>query len=212
MQITNTQPDPKGIFLGKVLYFLIFMAYAALLPFLSVYYEESGLSGWQIGILNSIPPLTSMVAAPIWGGLADATQKRKLLVNIGLVGSMGVMAVFAFTVDFYVLIPLVILNAFFLAVVMPLLDTSVVDLLGEQKERYGRVRLWGAGGWGASAPLIGIIVERYELRWAFFLYIIFLGIYTLVVQKLPVTGAEEKVRVWQETLALMRNVRWLICP
>ena len=71
-------PDRPSLFL-RAFYFCYFAAGASLFAFLVLYYEELGLPGPQIGLLAAIPPLTLLVAAPVWGGLADATRQHHRL-------------------------------------------------------------------------------------------------------------------------------------
>jgi PPP family 3-phenylpropionic acid transporter len=55
-------------------------------------------------------------------------------------------------------------------------------LVGE-KNMYGRVRLGGTIGWGLMAPLAGIIIQSYGLRWAFWGYAAIMTLVFLVSQK-----------------------------
>ncbi|MBX3015689.1 MAG: MFS transporter [Caldilineaceae bacterium] len=48
-------------------------------PFLALYYR-------QIGLLAGIPPLLGLIAAPLWGALADATQQHKRLLAVAVIG------------------------------------------------------------------------------------------------------------------------------
>ncbi len=59
---------------AKVFYFCYYAAAACLMPYLVLYYRQIGLSGGQIGLLAGIGPLVTLVAAPLWGGWADATR------------------------------------------------------------------------------------------------------------------------------------------
>lgn len=65
--------DRSSLFL-RAFYFCYFAAGASLLPFLVLYYQQLSLPGFQIGLLSAIPPLTFLVAAPVWGGLAHADR------------------------------------------------------------------------------------------------------------------------------------------
>jgi PPP family 3-phenylpropionic acid transporter len=168
----NDQPAPPRMFLLKVFNLTFFAGFAALAPFLVLYYEQIGLSGSQIGILTAIPPFVTLFASSIWGALGDATKQHGRIMWITLVGT----AVFGFIISkfssFTSLLPIIILYAIFIAPVVPLLDNSILELLGKDSTNYGKFRLWGAVGWGASAPVIGLIVEQTGLEWAFPLFLV----------------------------------------
>ena len=68
----------------KALYFLVYAAMAALMPFLTLYYERLELPGSQIGFLAAIPPLVTFISAPLFGFLADWSQRPKLLLGISV--------------------------------------------------------------------------------------------------------------------------------
>ena len=48
---------------------------------------------------------------------------------------------------------------------------------------YGRVRLGGTIGWGLMAPLAGLIIQSYGIRWAFWGYAIIMLLVFIVSQK-----------------------------
>ena len=152
----------------KALYFFIYAAMAALLPFLTLYYERLDLSGYQIGILAAIPPLITFISAPLFGFLADLTQRPKVLLGISI--SSVALGIFLLTISdtFVGLILAVFVYAFFFAPILPIVDRSVLKVLEDRKDQYGKQRLWGAIGWGLIAPVAGWLVDRGGLFWAFY--------------------------------------------
>ena len=73
--VKSTNP----LFWAKAFYFCFYAAGAALMPFLVLYYESLGLTGRQIGFLAGISPLIALVGGPLWGALADMTNRHKLI-------------------------------------------------------------------------------------------------------------------------------------
>ena len=189
-------------------YFLYYAAAAALVPFLIVYYQDLGLTGTQIGFLASIPPLVSLFSAPFWGALADMTQQHKLSLLIAMSGAILLaMALSAFTA-FAWLIPVVIMFAFFSSPIMPLVDNTTMDLLEGEKELYGRIRLWGAIGWGIAAPVVGWLIEAGSIAWAFRSYATIMALGLLNTLRIPVSGRiRSTFREGAQTL--LTNQRWL---
>lgn len=197
------------ITLLKTFYFLFFAAAASLLPFLVLYYEQLGLTGRQIGLLAAIPPLVTMIAASLWSGLADATQQHHRLLALAIIGAIFFALAISFAVSFWLLAVLVVLFAFFTAPIMPLIDNSAMECLGERKNQYGKLRLWGAIGWGVSAPFVGLLVERFGLGWSFYGYVAFMFAGLLIVFGLPISHASIGQAFWRGFGMLMGNRRWL---
>jgi PPP family 3-phenylpropionic acid transporter len=187
---------------------MYYAAAAALVPFLIVYYQDLGLTGTQIGFLASIPPLVSLFSAPFWGALADMTQRHKLSLLIAMSGAILLaLALSAFTA-FAWLIPVVIMFAFFSSPIMPLVDNTTMDLLEGEKKHYGRIRLWGAVGWGIAAPVVGWLIEAGSIAWAFRSYAVIMVLGLLNTLRIPVSGRIRST-FRQGAQTLLTNPRWL---
>jgi PPP family 3-phenylpropionic acid transporter len=182
---------------------------ASLYPFLALYYAHLGLSGDQIGTLAAIPPLVSLFAASLWGALADLTQKYRYILRLAISGVIASALALSLTRTFLGLIPAVIAYACFMAPIIPLIDNAVLKLLGDQADRYGKVRLWGAVGWGVAAPLMGWLVEQFGLRWSFYGYAILMCGSLAASWYLPVARASIGGGFRRGLRALLRNRQWL---
>ena len=190
-------------------YFLYYAAAAALVPFLIVYYQDLGLTGTQIGFLAGIPPLVSLFSAPIWGALSDRTQRHKLSLLIAMSGAVLLaLALSAFTA-FVWLIPVVITFAFFSSPIMPLVDDTTMSLLGDEKKRYGRIRVWGAIGWGAIAPIAGWLIESGSIVWSFWIYSLMMAVGFLIAVKIPIHRHAREVG-HERPQRLLTSPQWVI--
>jgi PPP family 3-phenylpropionic acid transporter len=194
----------------KAFYFLFFAGLAAFAPFLTLYYEGLGMSGRQIGVLAAILPLVSLLAASLWGGLADATRQHRRLLGLAVAGTMACALALSAATSFVALALLVAGFAFFMAPINPLVDNSALAMLGERRNRYGRLRLWGAVGWGLSAPLIGRFVEQQGVHWSFLSYALIMGLALIVVLRLPISQASIGGAFWQGFRLLMGSRRWVL--
>ena len=65
-------------------YFLYFAALSSFMPFIVLFYQELQFNGTQIGLLTGIPPLITLVAAPFWTGVADASRRHRLIMSLGI--------------------------------------------------------------------------------------------------------------------------------
>ncbi|HEX6386815.1 MAG TPA: major facilitator superfamily domain-containing protein 6, partial [Anaerolineae bacterium] len=170
----------------KAFYFLYFAAAASLIPFLSLYYRSLGLMGRQIGVLTGVVPLVTMVSAPLWGGLADASQRHRPSLLLAIVGTWTAVLGLSQPATFDELLLLVVIYAFFTAPIIPLTDNSVLVLLGGRKAEYGKLRLWGGVGWAVAATLLGPVLQRAGLSWAFYSFLLFLFVAFVVAWRMPV--------------------------
>ncbi len=207
--VIQASPKPSMV-IPKLLYFCYFAAMASITPFLALYYKQVGLSGREIGLLASLSPLVALLAAPFWGGVADATQQHRRLLLLAI--SCFLFAVFglSFATTLLWLIPLVVAFAFFSAPIMPLVDNSVLEILGPRKQEYGKQRLWGAIGWGIAAALIGSITERYGLSWAFYGCLLIMSVNLFGATRLTISHAKLGSNFWKNLRYFVTSWPWLI--
>ncbi len=189
----------------KAFYFCFYAASSCLIPFLALYYRQSGLSGAQIGLLAGISPIITWLAAPLWGALADSTRQHRAVLTVTISGTMCMVALLSWANGLLWLLPVVVGYAFFSSPIMPLVDNSVLELLGERRALYGRQRVWGAIGWGVAAAVAGALVDRFGLGVSFYAFLFFFGIALLVSIRLKVSGGAIGLPFWQGMRALARN-------
>ena len=169
----------------SIYYFLYYGAISILFPFLALFYKSQGLIGAQIGLLAAIAPIISFFGAPLWTGAADASHRHKLLAVLSIIGVVTVAFIFPGVASFGGLLLMISLYAFFNAPTGSLVDSAVLTLLGDRKERYGRVRLWGTIGYGVIAPFAADLIGRLGLKWAFWGYAILMLCGLLVITQIP---------------------------
>ncbi|MCB0060461.1 MAG: MFS transporter [Caldilineaceae bacterium] len=194
----------------KFYYFCHFAAMAALVPFLALYYRQLGLGEQTIGLLTGLPPLLTLVVAPLWGALADATQRHQRLLQIALGGLFLTVLLFSLVRNPIWLLPLVLLYALFNAPIIPLVDNTVLALLGERQAIYGRLRLWGALGWGVAGTVAGLLIERFGLTWSFYSALLFLVGCLVATLKFQVQPAQIGQPFWQGIRFFITNRAWLV--
>jgi PPP family 3-phenylpropionic acid transporter len=169
---------------ARTFYFLFFAAIAALLPFLVVFYQALGLDGREIGLLSAMLPLATLAVGPLWGALADASGRHRWVASAALAGTAAAGVAVASGRDLATLLPLVAVFAVFFAPIVPLTDTAVLAGLGDERERYGRLRAWGAVGFGLASLVAGAAVDRFGLAVAFASFGVLLVLALGVAQRL----------------------------
>jgi len=197
--------------IARAFYFTLFAALAFLLPFLSLYYQqELGLTGSQIGVLTGIAPIISLVGGSIWGAIADATHKHKAILLMAIAGVwFSVWAIFK-APGFLLLTVAVAFYAFLSSPVIPIVDNSVMMLLGDKRDRYGLERVWGSVGWGVAAIFAGILIQRLGLHWAFYGFFLLYGLLFFIALRFPIPEVSIATHFWQGLRQLATNVRWII--
>ena len=151
----------------RLLYFVSCAASACLVGYDSLYYQQCGLTGKQIGLLYAIGGTIGFLAQPLWGAYADrhrATGKILFFFSI-ITGSLAI--VYPFVHSFVAFVILDILMAFFLTTIAPVLDSVTFHYLKDKSRTdFSYYRLWGTVGFMAIWP-IGILAQRLGLRVVF---------------------------------------------
>ena len=102
------------------------------------------------------------------------------------------------------------LFAFFGAPTSSLVDSAVLTLLGDRKERYGRIRLWGTIGYGVVAPFAGYLIGRLGLKWAFWGYAILMLGGFLIITQIPFRQSRSNSSFRGGMHVLFANRPWML--
>lgn len=215
MQTTNEpevfQPvTPAKVIRSSVIYFVSFAAFAAVAPYLVLYFESLGFSGQQIGILLSLGPAIGLIAVPFWTGLADATGKHRLILMGGMTVAIVMYAFFPILDSFGLILLAVFLISALASQNYSLLDSATVYMLGAEKDRYGRIRLWGTIGWGVMVAIVGWWLDSNPLYTIFWIYSGMMLINLVLVVRLQFEKKTESIPYWQNVKILLRNRAWLL--
>jgi MFS transporter, PPP family, 3-phenylpropionic acid transporter len=191
-------------------YFLYYGAFSVLPPYLAIFYKAQGLTGGQIGLLAAISPIISFFGAPLWTGAADASHRHKLATLLSLFGVVVIIIIMPGIASFGGLLLVISLFAFFGAPTAALVDSAVLTLLGDRKERYGRIRLWGTIGYGVIAPFAGNLIGRLGLKWAFWGYAILILGGFLLVTRIPFRQGRSNSSFRGGMRDLLANRPWML--
>ncbi len=198
----------RGLLVAKAYYFLFFGAIGCLAPFLNIFFQQKGLTGSQIGLLSSIPPLVALSANPIWGTIADRWQiHRYVLALCALVA--GTITLFFLRVEgFTVFVLLVTILTFFRTPIGAIVDSTVMDMVKQGAATYGRQRLWGTIGFVLASLGLGQFLRGDDLSPVFWLHTALLGVGCVVLSFwLPVQSIDQPAGIKQgiRVLTTQRN-------
>jgi PPP family 3-phenylpropionic acid transporter len=147
------------------LYFWFFALLGGMLPYWSLYLEGRGFSYLQIASLMATIQLTKIVAPSVWGHLGDRTGQRVRLVRFGTITGFLCFAGVFLEPDFTGLLLVMLAFTFFWNAVLPLYEVITLQVLGAQRDQYGKIRLWGSVGFIAAVALIGVLLEWVDIRY-----------------------------------------------
>lgn len=208
--ITPTHSTRRGFGALRGLYFFYFAAFGILNTFLNVYYRSIGLTGTQIGWINTLAPLVGIFSGTLWGMLNDRFGRVRLLLLIGAVGGalnlLGISAVRSFVW----ILPLAGAYSLFSSPLPLLLDTLNLSMLGGAQEHYGRQRIWGSLGFIVATTLAGFILERIGLHWVFTAYALIMLAFCGVLALLPGQPVRMNDNIWGGLSKLVRRPGWLL--
>ncbi len=150
----------RDLALIRAYFFLTIGAGGFLFPFITLFYNQQGLSGTEIGLLGTVGWGIGLIAAPLWGRWADNAARPRRLLQISLIGTALFIMLLSQQKVFLWMAFFIALDAIISAGSEPLSMTQALAIVQHQKSGFGSVRLWGSLGWALSAPLCGWLIER----------------------------------------------------
>ncbi len=188
--------SPKGKRISLWLTFFLFWGgAAAVLSFISVYYESMNLSGSQIGQLNSIPLFVTLISSVAFGFLSDISKRNKLLLRICAVGMIVALFLFPQAQTFSAFLPIVLIYSIFQAPFNPILDATTLIAMDNPK-MYGKVRVGGSIGWGVMVLAAGFLIDNLGMGISviFYINITFLVLFFLITAFLPGQTVKKNIK------------------
>jgi MFS transporter, PPP family, 3-phenylpropionic acid transporter len=154
------QPVSTSVVRPAIVYVLLFTAVGAWFPYIPLYYRSIGIGVESIGLLAALWAGMAVVAAPMWGAIADRLGSvRGPLVAAGVVAAAGAAAL-AFVSEPLAVVVLVGVIGAGTAGLAPLVDSRTLDIVGESRERYGRARAWGSISFIVASIGVGFLLDR----------------------------------------------------
>ena len=89
-------PITLPLFFIKVFYFAFIGGLGSVLPFLSIYFKQMGLSPQQIGLISGLRPIIGFLSGPLWGAIADKYNIRRIMLLFSILSWVGVYVALAF--------------------------------------------------------------------------------------------------------------------
>lgn len=200
----------RGLSIIKLLYFFFYAGLGVFIAFLNVYYQSIGLSGTQIGLINTFGPLVGIFGTTLWGMVSDRFGKIRLLLVFASLGVILAVTGLSAAQTFLWILLIACFFSLFHSAIFPLLDSTTLSLLGDRRERYGYYRVWGTIGFIVTSLLAGLVYQRFGLRVMFPAYTVVILAFLVASLGLP----NQPIRLGGSLLygmnQMIRKSAWII--
>lgn len=145
------------------IYLFYFALFGTFIPYIARFLTMNGLSAAQAGIIIAIVNGVNVFAPFLISFLADKSGRRMVFIRVGYlaIGLFYFLSMFGSGFWFY----LTVFGLFgiFLSAVLPQMESVAISVLGDQRSRYGQVRLWGSIGFVATVWLLGYLIDMFSV-------------------------------------------------
>lgn len=146
-------------------YLVYFAVIGAFLPYWSLYLEDQGFDKRAIGILTALTMLTRMLAPMVWGWLADRSGRHMRWVRLATFMEAVACCLLLWRPDqLWQMGLLMLFFSFFQNAVIAQFEAVTLFHLGERRQQYGRIRLWGSVGFLLCAMTVGFGLDIYSIQ------------------------------------------------
>ncbi len=204
-------PPFRQLWVLRWLYFFFFVTFGIFMTFGIVYFRSIGLKGAELGLVFTFPPLMSMVGGPVWGMLSDRFRNPRLCLLIAALGGSAAMLAMSFATTLAAITAAIAIYMLFACAFIPLLDSINLGLLGGNRDRYGRQRMWGSLGFIFGSWLYGFVLQQVGLHALFYGSVAGLLLLLPGLAMLKVAQPEAaKLAPWSGFMHFVRQPRWLL--
>jgi PPP family 3-phenylpropionic acid transporter len=163
-------PIHPSIVRPAVVYFVLFGAVSAYFPYISVYYRSIGLDLPAIGLLAALNAAVAVIAAPAWGAIVDRARDVRGPLAVAGLWSAAAATWLAVTREPLLVGIAVATLAAGSAGLGPMLDSRTIEIVGSNRDRYGRARAFGSLAFTIGALGVGILIGRTGPQGLFLVY------------------------------------------
>ena len=161
--MANTDQKQSYKYIISSQYFIYFGVLGIFLPYFNLYCYKLGFSGLQIGALSGFRSVALVIFPLIWGLLADRFNYRRPIYILCNFASTAVWIMYLFNTDFWSMLFITALYGMFFSPIISFLEAVTMDVLGDAKKSYGRIRAWGSISFIVMVVVLGKIIDQYSI-------------------------------------------------
>ncbi|MDM8536129.1 MFS transporter, partial [Desulfobacterales bacterium HSG17] len=145
-------------------YFLYFGVMGVFLPYFNLYCYHLDFSGFQIGILSSVRSVSMILFPILWSIIADRFGIRRPIYIFCNFLSAGLWVFYFFSTDFNIMFIISAVYAIFYAPIISFMEAFTMDVLGREKQSYGKIRVWGTIAFIIIVVITGKLIDLYSVN------------------------------------------------
>jgi len=144
---------------ARAAYVAFFAAIGAFAPYIPIYYQSLGLRLDAVGLLGALSAAAGLVGAPLWGAAADRFGTSRLVLPAAAGGAALAAAMLGVVRGPLLVVLAVGLLAVAMGGVAPILDARALETVADDRNRYGRLRVWGSASFIVASLFTGWLIE-----------------------------------------------------
>lgn len=181
-------------------YFLLYLGIGTFMPFMSLFLDQRGYNGGEIGMILAAASLTGIVAQPIFGLINDAAKDYRTVLKVSSLLSAIMVFGYFFSEGFIPMMMTAVVFSFINTPASPIVDAIAVEKGPAFGFSYGQVRLWGALGFALMTVIAGYVISSFGFWYIFMAYAIFAVLMFLMIFTFPKLDRPKRAAIGREVL------------
>ena len=180
----KTKKSGNIMWLMRTFYFLFYMGIGVYTTYITIYFQSIGLSSTEIGLVQGIAPVVSMLGLSLAGSIADQTGKMNVVLSASLL--LASISALFFPVG-KVLPAVMLISTFYTFVSSPLLqlsDAFSADNCKKEDVPFNTVKICGTIGYALIVLASGYILKA-NVSYMFIIQGAFFFVSSLLALKIP---------------------------
>jgi MFS transporter, PPP family, 3-phenylpropionic acid transporter len=157
-------------------YLFYYAVLGATIPYWSLFLKEAGFTVQAIGWLTAVMAGTRIISPNIWGWVADRTQQRVKIIQVGAFLGFAFCFGLFFARSFFWMALVTISFSFFWNAILAQFEVLTLEHLHDKRSTYSHVRLWGSIGFILAVMGLGLIFDYISVINLPFFMVVFLGL------------------------------------
>lgn len=196
----------------NILYFVLFGSMACYYPFLTVYFQQKGLSYSQIGVLYAANSLVAVISQPAWGIITDKYFNKRYTLLLTMTASAVFVLLFVSAKGFGLVLLAIILFMMFQSPIISINDAYCYEIMDVNKDiQYGKIRLMGSVGFAIVVLALGGIIKITKINSMFFAYIILIISAAAILRSIKFKGKKMRSSInMDDILGMFKNRKFVL--